>query len=275
MFPTPTTGVISRKRALVYILLAAVIFFFIGIYASDDTLSDEFGFGDECNAMVITLYGHLTTYIPERPSEYWDDTVISESVVDVIEVAKGDDTIKAVLLYIDSGGGDGVAGEEIALAMKSLDIPTVAVIRGVGASAAYWAATGADKIYASRISDVGGIGVTMSYLDESIKNLREGRTYVELTSALYKDLGNTDRPITASERAIFLADLKKVHEVFVDDVALNRGLDRSKVAKLANGLTYVGVDALEHGLIDEIGDLAKATSYLEEQIGEKPEFCWY
>ena len=50
---------------------------------------------------------------------------------------------------------------------------------------------------------------------------------------------------------------------------------RSEVEKLANGLTYIGTDALSYGLIDAIGDMTSATKYLEEQIGEKVEFCWY
>ena len=278
MFSNPV--VISRKRALSYILIISVVFSSLGFYFGEDTsggdiLGGQLADGGECNAMIITLYGEMTTYMPSQPDEYWVDTTNSEYVVDHIDIARADEDIKAVVLYVDSPGGSPVAGEEIANALKSLDKPTVAVVRGLGASAAYWAATGADKIYASRVSEVGSIGVAGSYLDESIKNLREGRTYVELTSAIYKDLGTTDRPMTAAERAIYISDLKKMHEVFVDDVALNRGLERGEVVKLANGLTYVGTDALEYGLIDEIGDLSKATSYLEEQIGEKPEFCWY
>jgi ClpP class serine protease len=58
-------------------------------------------------------------------------------------------------------------------------------------------------------------------------------------------------------------------------VATNRGLERAKVAELANGLSYVGTDALELGLIDELGDLSTAREHLENVIGEKVELCWY
>lgn len=275
MFPTPTTGVISRKRALVYILLAAIIFFFIGIYASDDTLSGEFGLGDECNVLVLSANGYMSTYVPESSDEFWDEVVSSEELVDGIMLAQDDADVKALILLIDSSGGDPVAGEEVANALKRLEKPSVAVIRGIGASAAYWAATGAGRIFASEVSDVGSIGVTMSYLDQVVSDARDGYRYIELTSAKYKDVGNPSRILSYEEELILIADLNKVHEVFSRAVATNRGLAPERVAELANGLTYLGLDALEHGLIDEIGDLAKATSYLEEQIGEKPEFCWY
>jgi protease-4 len=195
--------------------------------------------------------------------------------VDGILSAKDDDEIKAVILAIDSFGGDAVAGEEVANALKELGKPSVAVVRAVGASAAYWAATGADKIYASKLSDVGSIGVTSSYLDESVKNKKEGYTYNEISSAKYKNLGDPARPLSAEERALLQVDINKAHKVFVQAVVANRRLELSAVEKLANGLTYLGEDALTYGLIDGIGDVQAATKFLEEQIGAPAQVCWY
>ena len=270
---------VSRKKALLYIVIVGVIAFIAGSFLSDSYSYYEddsvAGLEDSCNVLVLSANGILSTYIPEQTTDDWSDVSSSEYITDGILSAQDDPDIKAVLLSIESSGGYGVAGEEIANALKRLDKPSVAVIRGVGASAAYWAATGADKIYASKISDVGSIAITASYLDETNKIAKEGYQYTELSSGKYKDLGDTGRPLTAEERAIVLSDLRKAHDVFVQVVATNRNLEKSEVEKLANGLTYVGTDALSYGLIDEIGDIATATKYLEEQIREKVELCWY
>lgn len=270
----------SKITATAIIVLVALISFFTGaILFMEDDYDDEYSeeyvdmeLPSSCNVLVLPLNGYLSTYTSVDEEI---DASSSDDVLGALQLAQKEEQIKAVILSIDSYGGDGVAGEEIASALKAFEKPNVAVIRGIGASAAYWAATGADRIFASRISDVGSIGVTASYLDESIKNTSEGYTYVELTSTPYKDLGDPSRPLTNQEKTLVIADLKKIHEVFVDDVAVNRSLERDAVAKLANGLTFVGTDALGKGLIDEIGDLTTATKYIGEQIGEKAELCWY
>ncbi|OHA91478.1 MAG: hypothetical protein A2665_00235 [Candidatus Zambryskibacteria bacterium RIFCSPHIGHO2_01_FULL_46_30] len=269
---------ITRKKVLAIIIAVAVVAFGAGAIFSGSDYEEYISDGsesDSCNVLVLSANGYLSTYIPEQTTDDWSDVSSSEYITDGILSAQNDQEIKAVLLYIDSSGGNGVAGEEIANALKRLDKPSVAVIRAIGASSAYWASTGADKIYASKISDVGSIAITASYLDETNKIAKEGYQYTELSSGKYKDLGDIGRPLTAEERAIVLSDLRKAHDVFVEAVAINRNLEKSEVEKLANGLTYVGTDALGYGLIDEIGDINTATKYLEEQIGEKVELCWY
>lgn len=268
--------------AVVAIVVGLVaIGFQTGFFAYSTTYigNDDNFFSGECNVLLFPLNGYLSTYIPitvdGAVSEEWADATASEDIVDGLMTAQEDPAMKAVLLYIDSPGGDPVAGEEVANALKSFTKPNAAVIRGLGASGAYWAASGADKIYASRVSDVGSLGVTLSYLDEAVKNEREGYTYNELSSTKYKTLGDPGRALTADERAIILADLKKIHDVFVAAVAANRGLATSTVAALATGLTYVGEDALAKGLVDEIGDLPAALKYLEGEMGEEATVCWY
>ncbi|KKS49246.1 MAG: Signal peptide peptidase SppA [Parcubacteria group bacterium GW2011_GWA2_45_15] len=270
-------GSVSKKKAVVLLVIVGVVALVAGTFIVSETnyYEDNYSLEDSCNVLALSANGILSTYIPEQTTDDWSDVSSSEYITDGILSAQDDPDIKAVLLSIDSSGGYGVAGEEIANALKRLDKPSVAVIRTVGASAAYWAATGADKIYASKMSDVGSIAITASYLDETNKIAKEGYQYTELSSGKYKDLGDTGRPLTVEERAIVLSDLRKAHEVFVQDVATNRNLELGEVEKLANGLTYVGTDALSYGLIDEIGDIASATKYLEEQIGEKVELCWY
>jgi protease-4 len=198
------------------------------------------------------------------------DVTSSESIVGAINSAKDDDRIKGVLIEIDSAGGLPVAGEEIANALKSLGKPSAAVIRQTGTSAAYWAATGADKIFASKNSDVGSIGVTMSYTE----NISTSSKYIQLSTGKYKDAGDPNKPLTQDERNMFMHDLEIVHKNFVKDVSQNRGLQEDKVKAIADGSSILGEKALELKLIDGIGSWTQAEDYLKEKIGEKPEICW-
>lgn len=183
------------------ILWIKIIGLGIFLFASGIIITNQFGWLDSisatedsaeesasvasCNVQGTILRGDVVTYI--SPSDYNDngDVIVdqgsSEFVVKDIEDAEKDDSIKAIIVEIDSYGGSGVAGEEIANALKSAKKPTVALIRGAGDSAAYWAAIGASRIFASKNSDVGSIGVTMSYLDAVEQNKKDGYTYNSLS----------------------------------------------------------------------------------------------
>ena len=248
------------------------------MYGSGDMTDQQVAEGNECSVLGINLHGTLVTYIPESgsaddPEQYqaqYGDAISSESIVSSIWQANHDDSIKALVLEIDSSGGYPVAGEEIAEALKESTKPTVAVIRQSGLSAAYWAATGAERIFASRNSDVGSIGVTSSYLE----NINKDKKYIQLSSGKFKDAGDPDRPITDEEKQLFMRDLKIVHQNFIEDVATNRNISIDAVKAIADGSSVLGDKALSLKLIDEIGGWSKVEDYLEQTIGEKPEVCW-
>jgi protease-4 len=252
-----------------------------GTFKSDaDTFSDSGT--SSCNVLGINLHGMIATYIPTQgsaddPEEYqvqYGDAVGSEDIVGSIWSANQDDSIKAILMEVDSSGGYPVAGEEIANALKESTKPTVVVIRQSGLSAAYWASTGAKQIFASKNSDVGSIGVTSSYLDNVGKNQKDGNAYVQLSSGKYKDAGDPDKPLTEEERQLFLRDIKITHENFIEAVAANRNIPVDQVRALADGSSVLGEKAKELKLVDQIGGWTEAQNYIEEQIGEKPEICW-
>lgn len=235
---------------------------------------DSSSSSSDCNVLGLNLHGTLLTYVPpgNEDDTFADkDVTGSEDLVSGILAAEDDDSIKAVVLEIDSGGGYPVAGEEIADALKALNKPSVAVIRQSGASAAYWAATGADKIYASKNSDVGSIGVTMSYLED----INKDKKWIDLSTGKYKDTGDPDKPLTEDERQLLLRDLNIVYQNFMQAVSDNRNIPLDQVKAIADGSTVLGDKAQSLGLIDEIGSWIQAEKYLEEQIGAKPDVCWY
>jgi protease-4 len=116
------------------------------------------------------------------------------------------------------------------------------------------------------MSDVGSIGITMSYLDNVEKNRKEGLNYVSLSTGKYKDYGNPDKSLTQEERALIERDLKIVHDEFVKAVAENRKLPVEDVAKLADGSSMPGTLALEKKLIDALGDQESARKWFAEQL---------
>ncbi|MDD2325324.1 MAG: S49 family peptidase [Alphaproteobacteria bacterium] len=258
----PTLRFIIKQLSILIVAITVLVFWtqqFLWFVTPSDT-SGNVGSLGSCNIADIKLEGTLYTYLTEEDS----DAVSSADIVKAIEEADHNADIKAIILEIDSGGGSPVAGEEIANALKRAQKPTVAVIRQAGASAAYWSATGVDRIFASSLSDVGGIGVTMSYLDNAGKNAKDGLNYNSLSSGIYKDAGNPDKPITPEEKVLFERDLKITHERFLSQVAENRHLDIEKVRVLADGSTMMGDMALEKGLIDQIGGVVEARDYLNK-----------
>ncbi|MFA6422759.1 MAG: signal peptide peptidase SppA [Candidatus Buchananbacteria bacterium] len=232
----------------------------------------------KCNVLGINLHGFLTTYVPPtslNESGYKaEDQTASEEVVMAIDRAKKDENTKAIILEVDSAGGYGVPAEEVATALKRAGKLTVAWIRGTGASAAYWASTGADRIFASAVSDVGSIGVTFSYVDNSKVNQKTGLTFNSLSTGPFKDMGNPDKPLTAAEKALIMRDLNIFNENFIRAVAANRKLDINKVRQLADGSSMPGELALKNGLIDQIGGIYEVKDYLKNKIGEEVELCW-
>jgi len=281
---------ILKKLVIIMIVLAALIIvkdeiaYQFGDYAddyySDDYYEDEFGGDGYCmegeNVAGITIKSDLYTYVDEpieEDSESYTATA-SENIVYYINEAENDSNFKAIILEIDSWGGEATAAKEVADALKRAKKPTIALIREFGLSAAYWAATGADIIFANTTSNVGSIGVTMSYLDYSQQNERDGITYQQISSGKFKDTGDPDKRLNWEEKQLLQRDTDLLNEIFISEVALNRGMEISEVEKLADGSSMLGQMALDNGLIDKLGGEHEALEYLEEILGGDVGICW-
>ncbi len=234
-----------------------------------------------CNIAVILVDGEITTfpYIMEGETEGEPaplTTNMSDTLAMIGTAERYDPNIKGILMLIDSPGGSPSASKMIADELKGSTLPVASLILDVAASGGYYVATGADTIIANPYSDVGSIGITMSYLDYSKQNKEQGIEFVSLSSGKFKDYGVTDKPPTAEERALFERDLKIYHDTFVNDVAKNRNLPVEDVAKLADGSTLPAPLALEAKLIDKIGGKEDARKWFAEQLGMSVEdvvFC--
>lgn len=222
-----------------------------------------------CNIAIIPIVGDITPYAgayQEGNGDVVPPSTNQDDTLSAIRAAENDPNIRGILARIDSSGGSPVAGETISNGLKRSALPVAALIREVGVSAAYYVATGAKTIIASPFSDVGGIGVTMSYLDNTEKNAKDGLRYVSLTSAQFKDYGNPDKVLTPAERNLIERDLKIYHEQFVKEVSENRGLPIEQVTKLANGASMPGALALQNKLVDVLGDQETARKWFAEKL---------
>lgn len=278
----------TRLGKLLIALLVAIWLFAVYVAVSDEIALSredseidgtfEEGSGDDCNVIGVVVHGEIVTYNGE--DAYSDqgnlmyDQTSADGVIYDIRQAEMDDNVKAILVEIDSYGGSGVAGEEIMRELQQANKPVVAFVRNVAASAAYLAATGADTIFASKFSDVGSIGMTMSYLQYAEKNTKEGLEFIGLSSGIYKDSGNPDKPLTESEKALFMRDITIGADYFISLVAENRRMDIEKVRTLADGSSMMGEQALKEGLIDRIGTYQDAELYLEQLLGTPVSICW-
>jgi len=233
---------------------------------------------ENCNVYGINLHGDVVTYNSNDAYNDQYDVILDQTSADdiiwAVNEAQGNDNIKAIVVEIDSYGGSGVAGEEMMTVLKQSKKPVIAFIRSAGLSAAYLAATGAETIFASNFSDVGSIGVTMSYLQETEKNTKEGLSYVNLSSGAYKDTGNPARTLSEDEKRLLMRDVKISHDYFVKLVSQNRNLSIETVRKFADGSSMMGEAALKNGLIDKIGIFPDVIDFLSEKIGATTEICW-
>jgi len=203
------------------------------------------------------------------------DGTSSAEIVKLLKKVGKKDSVKAVIIEINSPGGSAVASAEIADAVTKLNKPTVAVIREVGASGAYWVASATDKIFAHRLSMTGSIGVISSYIEYAGFLNRYNFTYQRLVAGKYKDAGSPFKPLTDEERNLFQEKLDSLHEVFIEEVALNRDLSKEHVRELATGFIFLGSEAKAEGLVDELGGRDEAIAYLEKELGIEVEIGEY
>jgi protease-4 len=173
-----------------------------------------------------------------------------------------DEQAKAVVLWIDSGGGSAAASEAMAAALDELarDRPLVAYFNAVAASGGYYIATPARWIVAQPGTVTGSIGVVLAKAVTRglFERLRANR--IELTRGANAGLFSDGAPFTDAQRAIMRQGIEETYRLFVERVAASRGLTPEAVDAVGGGRVWTGQQALERGLVDELGDLRAAVA---------------
>ena len=179
-----------------------------------------------------------------------------------------DDSIKAVVLRVNSPGGSVTASEAILreLYLTHKQMPVIVSMGTVAASGGYWISTASDRIFAEPTTITGSIGVFGMFLNlQGLFNDKLGLTFDTVKTAKFADAATITRPKTEEELAIFQSSVDWVYEQFIGKVAEARKLGRPAVEEIAQGRVWSGSEALKLGLVDEIGGLADAVKYAATQ----------
>ncbi|HOA25858.1 MAG TPA: signal peptide peptidase SppA, partial [Aggregatilineales bacterium] len=157
-----------------------------------------------------------------------------------------------------------VASDEIYRALQRVDKPVVVSMGSIAASGGYYISVAADHIYATPYTLTGSIGVISQFFNaqELLEDL--GVEVITITSGEVKDFGNFARPMTEEERAYWQALIDDTYEGFLSIVAEGRSLPVDEVREIADGRVILGGDAVELGLVDELG-------YFEDAVAKAAE----
>jgi protease-4 len=255
----------GRSRTLLWVVVGGGGFFlfllavFAIIYTSVKAdRSDGFSsaFGDKI--AVVDLEGVI---------------VEPKTVVGYLKKYADDDSIKAIILHVNTPGGGAAASQEIYQAVKRIRDQRkkriVASIETVGASGGYYVASATDKIYANPASIVGSIGVIAEWYNygELIKwaKLKD----ITLKAGEFKDTGSPTRDLTPAERAYLQALIDDMHTQFINAVAEGRKakMKPEQVRALADGKVWTGAQAMPLGLIDQLTDFQGAVDDTAKAVG--------
>jgi len=197
----------------------------------------------------------------------------SDAVVDAVHAAATDDSVAAIVLRLDSPGGSGVAAEQMwhAVRLARERKPVVASMSDLAASAAYYVAAAADHVVAQAGTYTGSIGVFVvrPSLGGLLDKLEIG--HETLLRGKHADLLAMMRPMSRETRATFLSDVEGSYVQFLERVAEGRGLEVGNVDFVARGRVWTGEQAVERGLVDEIGGLREAVLAAKARVGLDPD----
>ena len=197
-------------------------------------------------------------------------TIGGDSTAGLLERALEDDSVKAVVLRVDSGGGSAFASEVIAEEVRKLQAagkPVVASMGSVAASGGYWISMDADKIYASPTTITGSIGIigmfpTFQRTLETVGIATDGVGTTPWSGQL-----RPDREMSEETRQLFQIVINDGYRDFISGVAEGRDLDVDYVDRIGQGQVWSGEEALANGLVDELGGLDAAVAGAAELAG--------
>ncbi len=250
----------NRRRSLFYafflLLILAVFFSIISIlvlkkHSLPLSISNKIG--------VIPIEGVISDAL---------------SITRYIEKFRKDDSIKAIIIRINSPGGSVAPTQEIYREIRKTikKKKVIASIGSIGASGAYYIASAANKIVANPGTITGSIGVIMDFVQ--IKELlnKLGIKLSALKSGRFKDIGAPYREMTEEEKKLIMDMLMEVRDQFIRAVAEGRHIPVEKVEKVADGRILLGSQAKRLGLVDQLGnfqdavELAKKMAHIKGSV---------
>ena len=215
---------------------------------------------------LITAVGAITGSSAEEMST----GIVAEEIQGLITQAKEDDSVKALVLHVDSPGGEVLASELIRHELELTQLagkPVVVAMAGVAASGGYWISATADLIVADPNTITGSIGIfgILPNLNRAL-----GKAGVNFDGVGSHNLAgglSLTRPLSPEMSQIIQSSINQGYERFVTLVARGRNLERAQVEEIAQGRVWSGRQALELGLVDELGSLDDAVAAAADLAG--------
>lgn len=196
--------------------------------------------------------------------------IYSENLSRTIRKAREDKNVKAIVLRVNSPGGSALAssviGREVELATK--EKPVIVSMGNYAASGGYWISAKADYIFANPTTLTGSIGVFGTFPNmKGLLNNKIGLTFDVAKTNENADFGNLTQPLSEFQYTKLQENVVKTYDAFTNLVADGRGLRQSYVDSIGQGRVWAGIDAIELGLVDQLGDLEDAIAFAVQKTG--------
>jgi protease IV len=247
----------NNKTILIIIALLSVVFLFILSLILTKLLTDNNSYS----------FRHDTIALIEVKGMIID----SDEIIKQLHYAKDENSVKAVVLRIDTPGGVVGPTQEIYEEIKKLKKikPIIVSMGSVAASGGYYIAAPANVIFANPGTITGSIGVLMKLANFQTLLDKVGIKSLVLKSGEFKDTGSPVRPITAGDKKILQGIIQSMYEQFVFAVADGRNIPIMKVRELADGRIFTGEQAKKLKLVDKLGNLQDAIDEAAKITGIK------
>lgn len=255
---------------IVFSTLLLLIVGFVGLALIGQAVGGGSGSGAGPSIGLIELSGAITD--EGTSSALSGSTSGARDVIEQLNKARLDSSIKAVVIRVNSPGGSASASQEIYQSVQEVrksGKPVICSMGDLAASGGYYVAAGCDTIYANGSTLTGSIGVISQFLNYGTLFKKIGLDEATFKSGQFKDAGSPTRPLTPAEKQLFQAMIMNVYKQFVNDVAKGRKgkLTRAEVLKLADGRVYSGEQAKANKLIDKLGGLNDAIRDAASRVG--------
>lgn len=228
-------------------------------------LPDRFDIQAEEKIAVINVEGEIVW------GEGEDGSAGSDEIVKLLHKARRDESVKGVILRVNSPGGSAVASELIRQAAEDVQKsgkPVVSSMGGMAASGGYWISATADKIIAAPSTLTGSIGIfgLAINLEKTAKKMGISEDGIQ-TSPLAQQ--SALKPLDKTRAEMIQISIENGYDRFLELVAKGRKMSKTQVDKVAQGQVWLGETALEHGLVDQLGDFDNAYDVMIELINAK------
>ncbi len=225
--------------------------------------------GEPRRIAVVPVMGVITSGRSRSDPLGFSRSAGSETIQRALRDAESDPRVAAIVVRIDSGGGDGLASDVIyrSVLRARTRKPVVATMGGAAASGGYYAAMGADWVLAEPTTLTGSIGVFV--LKPGFEGLGKklGINVETLKRGPLSDILGLYRPWTPAEQAAAQRWVDAFYEDFVNEVARSRKMERQRVDAVARGRVWSGEDALSRGLVDALGGMPEAIAEARRRAG--------